>query len=127
MTKSKASTLSSVWARPDNTVLMPKQLSVRLPALVAAKIAAICEMYPSVKRHEVINDLLATALEDFELGLDWEGVPGTEIRTQDGVFDYEQMEGPREDFRWLVVKHTKLIEKELGVTLSAPAAKNDAD
>ena len=58
----KASTLHDVWASPDNTRLTPKQFSFRLPIHVAAKIAALCDMYPQKTRTQIIADLLTSAL-----------------------------------------------------------------
>ena len=126
MSKPKASTLASVWSRPDHSVLMPKQISIRLPALVAAKLAAICEMFPGRSRSEIINDLIATALGDFKSGLEWAGV-GAPTDRIDGEDLYQDYEGTGPTFAQFCVKHTALIEKELGVSLSTPGAKSDPD
>ena len=126
MNKSKASTLAAAWSRPDHSVLMPKQVSIRLPALVAAKIAAICEMYPARSRSELLIDLIATALEDFPHGLEYIGV-GKIGELEDGEVIYDHYEGSGGRYDALVAKHVKLIEKELGVTLTTSGAKNDPD
>ena len=55
--------LVKLWNAPDNTRLTPKQMSIRLPLHVAAKISALCEMFPKKTKTEIIGDLLATALE----------------------------------------------------------------
>jgi hypothetical protein len=54
--------LVKVWDAPDNSKLNPKQWSIRLPIHVAAKINALCELYPRKTKTEIISDLLATAL-----------------------------------------------------------------
>lgn len=51
---------------PDNTRLTTKQLSFRLPVHIAAKIAALCEMYPQKNRTQIVADLLTTALDALE-------------------------------------------------------------
>jgi hypothetical protein len=55
--------LLKVWDAPDNSKLTPKQWSVRLPIHVAAKICALCDLYPRKTKTEIIGDLLATALD----------------------------------------------------------------
>jgi hypothetical protein len=57
------SDLHSVWSMPDNTRLTAKQYSFRLPVHVAAKLAALCELYPNKTRTQIVGDLLATAIE----------------------------------------------------------------
>jgi hypothetical protein len=61
--------LVKIWGAPDNTKLTPKQISIRLPIHVAAKIFAISEMFPKKKKTEIIGDLLAAALAQFAEGL----------------------------------------------------------
>lgn len=55
--------LLKVWDAPDNSKLTPKQWSIRLPIHVAAKICALCDLYPRKTKTEIIGDLLATALD----------------------------------------------------------------
>lgn len=61
--------LVKVWDAPDNSTLTPKQWSIRLPILVAAKINALCVIFPRKSKTEIIGDLLATALDQMEKGL----------------------------------------------------------
>jgi hypothetical protein len=61
--------LVKIWGAPDNTRLTPKQISIRLPIHVAAKISAISEMFPKKTKTEIIGDLLAAALTQFAEGL----------------------------------------------------------
>jgi hypothetical protein len=65
----KASSLHDIWESPDNTRLTPKQFSFRLPIHIAAKVAALCEMYPQKSRTQIIADLLTSALDEFEQNL----------------------------------------------------------
>lgn len=55
--------LIRVWDAPDHSQLTPRQWSVRLPLLVAARINALCDLYPRRTKTEIIGDLLATSLE----------------------------------------------------------------
>jgi len=61
--------LVKVWAAPDHSKLTPKQWSVRLPIQVAARINALCELYPRKTKTEIIGDLLATAIEQLAAAL----------------------------------------------------------
>lgn len=121
----KASTLHDVWASPDNTRLTPKQFSFRLPIHVAAKVAALCEMFPQKSRTQIIADLLTSALDELEQNLP-EAV-GYPISDEDE--DNERMAadhlghdyiplfhlgGPRGTFRRLANQHFADLERELG-------------
>ena len=61
--------LVNMWSAPDNTKLTPRQMSIRLPLHVAAKISALCELFPTRTRTEIMGDLLSTALDGVERGL----------------------------------------------------------
>src|SRR5690348_225785 len=81
----KPSELHSVWSMPDNSRLTAKQYSFRLPVHVAAKLAALCELYPSKTRTQIVGDLLATAIESAV-----EGLPTFKGRHLQRVDDPEQ-------------------------------------
>ena len=65
----KASNLHDLWASPDNNRLTSKQFSFRLPTHIAAKIAALCDMFPSKNRTQIVADLLSSALDELEKNL----------------------------------------------------------
>ena len=62
--------LKAKWFSPDNSSFSPKQTSIRLPILSAAKIDALCEMFPSMTKNSIINDLIIEALESFAMELE---------------------------------------------------------
>ena len=64
----KASNLPDLWATPDNSRVTSKQYSFRLPVHVAAKIEALCEMFPGKNRTQIVADLLTSALDEVERG-----------------------------------------------------------
>ena len=109
----KSSTLHSVWSAPDNTRLTSKQYSFRLPVHVAAKIAALCEMYPNRTKTEIVGDLLSTAIDEFLAGLPY--IKGAYIThdpdTGEEIFDDA---GPASVFWQLADKHYKELEREMG-------------
>lgn len=109
---SKAAELHSFWSLPDNSRLTSKQYSFRLPVHVAAKIAALCDMYPQKSRTEIVGDLLSTAIDDLLKGMP--SVEGKLVHVdEDGEKFYEDI-GPRPQFWTLADKHYKALEREMG-------------
>jgi len=104
--------LHTIWAAPDNSRLTPKQYSFRLPVHVAAKLAALGDIYPNRTRTELVGDLLASALDAVEQSL-----PSQDGRllfeTPDGDKEYE-LEGLRRRFRDRANAHFHELERELG-------------
>jgi hypothetical protein len=109
----KAKDLAVVWSRPDSTRLAPKQVSVRLPVQVLARIRALEELYPTRNRTEIIGDLLSSALDEVAQGLPmYKGkCLGPENDSDELLFE---VEGPAERFRLLSNQHFQAIEKEMG-------------
>lgn len=109
----KASDLHNVWAAPDNSRLTSKQFSFRLPAHVAAKLAALCDMYPERTRTQLVGDLLSSALEELERGFPAaKGKPfGDAPHTGEKLFEDA---GPGARYRALSNRYYREIEKELG-------------
>lgn len=110
----KASELASIWASPDNTRLTAKQYSFRLPVHVAAKLAAICEMYPQKTRTQIVADLLTAALEEFPKS--FPSVVGRYFGKDDEGRPMYEDAGQSEQYRELTNKHFKELETELGNT-----------
>jgi predicted DNA-binding protein len=111
----KAKNLSSVWEAPDNTRLMRKQTSVRLATHIEARLSAICEIFPAKSKSQVINDLLAAALDDFADGFEF--VPSKEKEREEdfeGETFYEIDCGMRRKFLNRANEYLKQYEKELG-------------
>lgn len=106
--------LVKVWDAPDNSKLTPKQLSIRLPILVAAKISALCDLYPRKTKTEIIGDLLSTALDQLESALP--SVRGEDLGTD--PYDHEPMYediGLSGRFHDLTGKYLNELEKEAGI------------
>ena len=62
--------LLKTWTGPDNSRLMRNQTSMRLSIHVAARISALCEIFPQRTKTQIINDLLSTALDELAAGLE---------------------------------------------------------
>ncbi|WP_154650002.1 hypothetical protein [Methylophilus methylotrophus] len=108
----KSSDLHNVWSSPDNSRVTSKQYSFRLPVHVAAKLAALCEMYPHKTRTEIVGDLLSTSIEDVI-----KSIPVYEGEIVHILPDGEEIRdeiGPRVDFWQLADKHYQALEKEMG-------------
>jgi hypothetical protein len=109
----KPSNLHDVWSAPDNSRLTPKQLSFRLPVHVAAKLAALGDMYPHRTRTQIVGDLLSAALEQVESGFPF--VQGRFVFTEPETnTDLYEDAGPGKRFRDLTNKHYVALERELG-------------
>ena len=96
--------LLRTWIGPDNSRLMRNQTSMRLSVHVAAKISALCEMFPQRSKTQIINDLLSTALDQLEGSLEdthpWE-------ESEKGL---EYLPTQKTDYQALVKKHLEEIE-----------------
>lgn len=109
----KQSTLVELWAAPDNSRLTTKQFTFRLPTHVAAKIHALCDLYPTKTRTQIVGDLLTSALADIDKAMPvFEGPsPDRDPETGEAIVE---LTGPRIDFYDLANKHFAEIERELG-------------
>jgi hypothetical protein len=118
----RASNLHDLWASPDNTRLTSKQYSFRLPTHVAAKIEALCEMFPNKNRTQLVADLLTSALDELEENLPQRLGEKVDPPVQRDLEDFCQEEleqhydlgGLRGQFRNLCNQHFAAIERELG-------------
>ncbi len=117
----KSNQLHDLWSSPDNTRLTSKQFSFRLPVHIAAKIAALCEIYPQKNRTQIVADLLTAAIDDLEKHLperpgepveeSWNDDIAQEIG-EEGQLYY--LGGMRGWFRRTANQHYLELEKELG-------------
>ena len=120
----KTAHLHDVWSSPDNSRLVSKQFSFRLPVHIAAKIAALGDMYPQKNRTQIVADLLSAALDDLEKSLPYKTFPLSDREQHDAKmaaehFEYKyetvyEMCGARADFRNKVNNYYREFEKELG-------------
>lgn len=121
----KTSHLHDVWSSPDNNRLVSKQFSFRLPVHIAAKIAALGEMYPQKNRTQIVADLLSAALDNLEQNLPYKKGAGNDPdieahfrweaeQKHEKYVPYFPIAGVRAKYRSLVNDHFKALEKELG-------------
>lgn len=120
----KTQHLHDVWSSPDNGRLVSKQFSFRLPVHIAAKIAALGEMYPQKNRTQIVADLISAALDDLERNLPYTThlAPEREQQSERDAarhfkYDYEpvyEMGGVRAQYRNIVNKYYRELEQELG-------------
>lgn len=127
----KAEDLYKIWDTPDFSKLAPKQISIRLPIILSAKISALCEMYPNKTKTQIIVDLLASAIDQLgealpsEKGAFLYPLPEEALVSSDmmGMADsrslkclgaYEDI-GPQGRFLRLTKKYLQELEKELGL------------
>ena len=102
-----------VWFAPDNSRLTAKQYAFHLPAHVAAKIAALEDIYPRRSRTPLVGDLSAAAIADVEQKLPTN--PGASCgRTPGADKELFLATGPGLTYRELAEKHYEEIERDLG-------------
>lgn len=125
MRNMKTQHLHDMWSAPDNGRLTSKQFSLRLPVHVAAKLAALAELYPQKTRTQFVADLLTSALDELEANLPLS--LGSQVSEEDAFHERQIAEhlnekydtsfyvtGARVRYRNLVNQHFKDLEKELG-------------
>lgn len=103
------------WAVRDNNRLTAKQISIRLPTHVAARISALCDIYPNKTKSELIGDLLASALDNLEKGLSYDEGDTPMFQHPDGDYEYPTY-GPGTKGRYFTIanNYLKILESELG-------------
>ena len=108
----KASDLVTVWSAADNSRLTAKQFSFRLPVHVAAKLAALEEMYPTKSRTQLVGDLLSAAIADVEKA--FPSVSGRSVaRDPDTHEEIFEKIGPFARYQSLAENNYREMEKEL--------------
>jgi hypothetical protein len=113
----KARELIDNWKAPENFKLTAKQVSLRLPIIIMAKISALCELHSKESRSKIIADLLSLAFELIEAELD--GDRG--MACGDEKFDWEYSETYR--FSELTKKYIEELKKEAGIETGRKEAK----
>lgn len=108
----KPGDLTKVWTAPDNSRLTPKQQSFRLPLHVAAKLDALCTIFPAKTKTEIVGDLLATAIDEIERELP--SHRGSQIDHTARTGAIYALAGPRAEFRRLANKNYRELERGLG-------------
>lgn len=108
----KTNDLLTIWGAPEPPRLTPKQVSIRVPILVSAKISALLDLYPKRTKTDIIGDLLTSALEMLEKELpmhkDSSDPDGFE-RDGNAYFGYY---GIRKDYFQVTEKYLRKMEKE---------------
>jgi len=86
---------------------------VRLPVHVAARVNALCDLYPNKTRTEIIGDLLSIALKEIESAFPSQrGLHQVDV-TPEGDPIFEEV-GPYSRYVSFANKHHVELEKELG-------------
>jgi hypothetical protein len=124
----KTDHLHDLWAGPDNTRLTSKQFSFRFPVHIAAKIAALAEMYPTKNRTQIVADLLTAALDDFEKHMPEAVGEAVDPKYKEEIANRVDkagqklfhLGGARGQFRAIANRHYRELEAELGNEHPAP-------
>lgn len=107
--------LLKFWAVRDNSRLTAKQMSIRLPTHVAARISALCEVFPNKTRTQVIGDLLSSALDELEKGMSYDEGSEPDLVLPDGEIIYPiYRPGTKGRYLNIANQHLKDLESEIG-------------
>lgn len=103
------------WHDEPKHPLTPKQLSIRLPIDVAAKISALCEIYPTRTKTEIIADLVSTSVDQLVRALPSEKGDLLESESIPGQIRVYQDIGPKGRFLEGTARHLRQLEKDVGL------------
>lgn len=105
--------LHKLWSAPDSARLTPQPLALRLPLHVAARLQALCDLYPHKSQTEIVADLLAAALAEVEQG--FPPIKGVLVGQDEatGRMRYEDV-GPVAKYRRLANDYYLAMQKESG-------------
>lgn len=83
--------------------------TVRLPVHDAARLEALCEMYPQVGRENLLREILSAALDEIEASFPY--IPGEREIARDEFDDpiYEDV-GPSRRFHELTRRHARRLQ-----------------
>lgn len=107
----KVSELLNHWEKHASGQITDHSYAVRLPVEDAARLEALCEMYPKKSPESLITDLLSTALGELESGMPY--IKGNQVVAEDEEGDpiYND-QGPTPQFLALSQKHLQRLKKE---------------
>lgn len=103
------------WHEEPKYPLTPKQISIRLPIDVAAKVAALCEIYPARTKTEIIADLVAASVDQLVRALPSEKGDYLESESVPGQIRVYQDIGPKGRFLEATERHLRQLEQEVGL------------
>lgn len=104
------------WSKPDNSNLTAKQFSFRLPVHIAAKLGALCDLYPTRNRTQIVADLLDLAINEVERTLPMELGDQFGTPTTDTGETVHHLAGIRAEFRERANEVYAIYETEQGVS-----------
>lgn len=102
------------WHEETKYPLTPKQISIRLPIDVAAKVAALCEIYPARTKTEIVADLVAASIDQMVRALPSEKGDLLESESVAGQIKVYQDVGPKGRFLDGTARHLRQLESEVG-------------
>ena len=102
------------WHEDPQYPLTPRQTSIRLPIDVAAKVAALCEIYPARTKSEIIADLVTSSIEQLVRALPSEKGELLEVESVSGQVRVYQDIGLKGRYLEATARHLRHLEQEVG-------------
>lgn len=105
--------LIETWSRNDSAPLADEQFHLRLSIYEAAKIEALCEMFPGRDRDHLLSDIVSAALDELQESIAY--VAGDKVVAEDEQGDpvYEDV-GLSRKWRDLTDKHLERLREDDG-------------
>lgn len=106
----KVKNLVSKWQSGTDAAPTGPSYQVRLPTYDAAKVAALCDIFPGMDEQRILSDLIAAALDNVSSAFAYE--PGDEIAGYDEAGEPMYTDaGLRPRFQQLARRHAEQLER----------------
>ncbi len=119
--RAKARELINSWKSPENFKLTAKQISLRFPIIIMAKISALCELHAKESKSKIIADLLSLAFEVIEAELDEDRGPLVGI--DDDTNPVYARDSEKDRYNNLTRKYIEELKKEAGIETGGKEAR----
>ncbi len=102
--------LLRIWEQESSTPVSPQEYRLRLPIYDAAKIAALCEIYPGRTEEQIIAELIHAALHELVALLPYRAGEQVQMIDEQGDAVYEDI-GLSRRLHDLTDKHLQRIRE----------------
>lgn len=107
----KATSLLNHWEKNFGENISEESYSLPLNVKDAARIEALCEMFPASTKDQILRDLVNAALDDLTSGFPYKAGEKVIAEDEEGFPIYEDA-GPTPQFLQLTRKHLSSLQKD---------------
>ena len=99
------------WQENFGEAITSSEYTLKLNTKDAARIEALCEMFPSSNKDQILRDLISAALTDLTSGFPYRAGQKDVAQDEEGDPIYEDV-GPTPRFLNLTRKHMNVLQKQ---------------